>query len=151
MSDEIQRYLQKDSFLYNYLEYTKGGEACSRFRFFTGISILGAIIRRNVYIQRGHKDIFPTYYLNPWIIMVAPQGRGHKSSTLGVGDKLLKIIPYNTRPKRMAGRITTAGLINHLSSIRNGGIVVKSDATCLIYGPELNVFLDENRNPDMIP
>ena len=151
MHDDIQELLHKDSFFYNYLEYTKGGESCPRFRLFTAISMLSSIVKRNVYIQRGHKDTFPTYYLNPWIVIVAPQGRGHKSSTLGVGDKLLKIIPHIIKPKRMAGRITTAGLINFLSSTEKNGIMVKSNADCFIYGPELNVFLDELRNPDMVP
>jgi len=62
----MARILRKD-WLSSYLEYTSGQESPRNFHFWTGLSILGGALRRNVVLDRVYYKLFPNLY----VILVA--------------------------------------------------------------------------------
>lgn len=74
------------NWLDNYLAYTDGTEAPQEFHLWTGISILSGALGRKCWIDMGNFSIFPSFY----IIFVAPPGVATKSTTAGIGIKMLE-------------------------------------------------------------
>lgn len=114
--DAIVEHLPTTGLIGKYMYLTGQGEVCPRFRFFTLIGTVGAILSRKVYIQRGSKETFPTLFPNPWVVLIAPQGKGHKSSSLRVGRKLLEALPPEKRPRMFSAKITPERLVQTLAS-----------------------------------
>ena len=153
--DPITELLPTKGYFHLYQEMTKYAEACPRFHFFTSAAVLGAMVNRKVFFQRGSTDTFPTLYPNPWIILVAPQGVGHKSSSLRVGYKLMMRTPEFCRPKILASKITPEALIKALacgqidSSIKIPIGVdpasLRPSAIGVLYSSELAVLLGKEK------
>jgi len=59
--------------------------------------------------------VFPTLYPNLWVVLVAPQGEGHKSSALRIGYKLLTSLPDYVRPRIFAAKLTPEKLVANLA------------------------------------
>jgi hypothetical protein len=139
-TDPIYDLLPERGWLREYVDLTSGLEACTRFQFFTGCSILGAAINNKVYIHRGDSDLLPPLFPNPWVLLLAPPGRGHKTSTINLGVNILQEACPECR--LVADKITPESLVKALAApvgkerIRIG----PSDATGLIKAPELSVF-----------
>ena len=70
-----------------YLDYSQGNEAPGAFHFWTGVALLGAACKRNVYMDMGSYFIYP----NQYILIIAPSG-GKKSSSLAIGNNLLETL-----------------------------------------------------------
>lgn len=67
---------------------TPRGEAPERFLFWCGVSTIAGVLRRRVYLDMGTFRWFPNFY----IILVGPPGTVKKSTTIGVGARLLREI-----------------------------------------------------------
>lgn len=72
-----------------YVEYASIGEAPARMHFWSGVSAIAGALRRRVWINMGHFQWFPNFY----IVLVAPPGVVAKSTTSGIAMKLLKKVP----------------------------------------------------------
>lgn len=160
MSDNIVKVIPKRGLIPKYLEYTEGSEVCPRFSIFSLFGVLGAVIRKKVYLSRsstGNILIYP----NPWIILVAPQGIGHKSSAIRLGRKFLELM--EDKPKILASKLTPEALIKSLASQvvadkapiepgeRQRLVVYKRKAQGLLYSSEFGVLLGrEKYNMGMI-
>lgn len=160
--DKIVEVIPETGYFRYYYELTKYGEACPRFHIMTAATALGAVVQRKVSFQRSSPDILPTLYPNMWVILVAPQGSGHKSSTIRVARELLNALPQTYRPRILAAKITPEALIKSLASQ-----VVPSDvrlppgvsddflrlpATGLLYSSELGVLIGKEKyNVGFIP
>jgi len=88
--DPIRALVPKKGWLRNYVHFSDGLEACARFRFFTACNMLGAALNNKVWLHRGSPDLLPKLFPNPWVLLLAPPGRGHKTSTINMGVKCLE-------------------------------------------------------------
>ena len=125
--------------------------------------MLGALIRRKVWFQRSTYNLFPTLYANLWVILVAPQGRGHKSAALSIAKKLMQRLPEHQQPKMLASKLTPEALVKSLAAQAltlemQKAIdpmmlsIVKKPAQALLYSSELGVLIGKEKyNQGMIP
>jgi len=139
--DSTEDLIPTEGWLAEYVKFSRGLEACPRFRFFTACCILGAAINNRVWIQRGDEGLLPRLHPNLWILLLAPPGQGHKTSTINMGVNCLTQACPSCR--LLADKLTPESLVKALSapigaeeSIRIG----PRDATGLIKAPELSVF-----------
>ncbi len=68
---------------------TPKGEAPERFHFWCGVSAIGGVLRRRVFIDEGHYRYYPNFY----IILVGPPGLVKKSTTINISSGLLRDVP----------------------------------------------------------
>jgi DNA polymerase III delta prime subunit len=75
-------------FLRAYGQYVKESNAAEIFHLWVGIGVLSAVAQRKVFMRAAH------YYIhsNMYILLVAPPGRGKKSTALRVGKELLSLV-----------------------------------------------------------
>jgi hypothetical protein len=75
----------KSGWLGAYLDYSMDSEVPLGWHFWTGVGIIGAALRRNLYIDRNTFYILPNHYM----IMVGPTA-AHKSTAIGHGLSILE-------------------------------------------------------------
>jgi hypothetical protein len=139
--DSIRNHLPKKGWLGKYIEYSDGLEACPRFRFFSACCVLGAALNNKVWIQRGDEGLLPKLFPNIWIVLLAPPGRGHKTSTINMAVNCLTKACEGVRI--LADKITPEAIVNALSIPKTSKETIRigpRDATGLIKAPELSVF-----------
>lgn len=68
-----------------YMEYTRDSESPTTFHFWTGVATVAGALRRRVWIDMKKFDWVPNFY----IILVGPAGIAAKSTSLGMGMRLL--------------------------------------------------------------
>jgi hypothetical protein len=144
--DRIEAILPHSGWLGDYLRFTEGLEACPRFRFFTACCTLGAAINNRVYIYRGDEELLPKLFPNLWIILLAPPGRGHKTSTINMAVNCLQAARPDVR--MIADKITPESLVQALSAPVTDKEILRigpRDATGLIKAPELSVFFGKQQ------
>ncbi len=112
--DSLEDHLPAVGFLGAYLKFTSGVEVCPRFRFFSACSVMGAIINNHIWIQRGDEGLLPKLFPNPWIILLAPPGRGHKTSAINMACNCLEQATPNARV--LADKLTPETLVKNLSA-----------------------------------
>jgi len=96
-----------ENWLTAYSLYTEISEAPLTFDFWTGIGTIAGALQRQVFIDEIKFKIYPNFY----IIFVAPPGIATKSTTTGVGMKLLKKIDsVRMGPASMTWQGLTRGL-----------------------------------------
>lgn len=69
-----------------YLSYTRHTESPERFNYWAAVSTLAGLLKRQVWIDMGEFEWIPNFY----IVFVAPPGVAAKSTTAGIGMKMLK-------------------------------------------------------------
>lgn len=72
-----------------FLDYTSFSESPRYMHFWTGVSTIAGALRRKVWFDMGYAQWFPNFY----IVFVAPPGIVAKSTTMGMGMRLLRQIP----------------------------------------------------------
>lgn len=75
-----------ENWLASYSQYTDVSEAPLTFDFWTGVAAIGGALRRQVFIDEIKFRLYPNFY----IVFVAPPGVVTKSTTVGVGMRLLR-------------------------------------------------------------
>lgn len=157
--DAIEEFLPTSGMLELYLRFTQGNEICPRFRFFSIIAATGAILKRKVWHQRSSYDLLPTTYPNPWIILVAPQGVGHKSAALRQAKKLVEALETELQPKTMSNKLTPEVLVKNLATqilpdvklTEEQTKFLKRPAQALLFSSELGTLLGKQKyNEGMI-
>lgn len=139
-TDPILSVLPERGWLREYVDFTSGLEACTRFQFFSACCVLGAAINNRVYIHRGDRELLPKLFPNPWVLLLAPPGRGHKTSTINMAVNCLQQACPETRI--LADKITPESLVKALSEPSEKELIRigPRDATGLIRAPEVSVF-----------
>lgn len=144
--DSVSQFLPKDGWLGQYVKFTGGMEACSRFNFFSACCVMGASINNKVWIQRGDEGLLPKLFPNIWAILLAPPGRGHKTSVINMACNCLIAACDDVRI--LADKLTPEYLVKALASPVTGDEMVRigpRDATGLIKAPELSVFFGKQQ------
>lgn len=98
-----------------YCEYTQHTEAPIRFHLWTGIWAVASMLQRNVTIDMGHFEWVPNFY----IVLVSPAGVVNKSTSIGIGEDLLR---YTGRAKFGSNSSTWQALINEMRNTQKGKI-----------------------------
>lgn len=73
----------------SFLEYSEHTEAPRHMRFWTAVSTVAGALRRKVWVDQAYFKWYPNFY----VLIVAPPGIVSKSTTAGIGMKLLKKVP----------------------------------------------------------
>jgi hypothetical protein len=140
-ADTINDYLPTSGWLGKYLKFTEGLEICPRFRFFSACVVLGAAINNKVWIQRGDEGLLPKLFPNLWAVLLAPPGRGHKTTAINMAVNALSEACEDVRV--LADKLTPEYLVKALSAPVTKKDIIRigpRDATGLIKAPEMSVF-----------
>lgn len=120
----------KLSWIDTYIDYTRNQESPAAFHEWVAICLLSSALGRNVWIPRIKYTIFP----NIFVILVAGSARCKKSTSIKIGEKVLKSIAEP--PMIFAQRITTEALIEALDLNK-----VEGASAGIIIADELSVFM----------
>jgi hypothetical protein len=108
---------------------------------------MGAAVNNKLSIQRGTTGtLFPKFFPNPWVILLAPPGRGYKTSTINMACNVLQRACPDVRI--LADKITPEAVVNALSAPKTPKDMIRigpRDATGLIKAPELSVFFGKQQ------
>ena len=138
--EEFLDLVPETGWLRDYISYTMWSEAPAPFHFFTGCSVLGAVVGRRAYFSKGYYRVYP----NHQIILVAPTGKCRKTSALNLGVNLLRkledlnILADKTTPEALASEIAS-------TNPGSGKLLAQREAEGVIYAPELAVFLGKQK------
>ena len=121
----------KPSWLDTYIEYTEEQESPTAFHHWVAISIISAVLKRNVWIPRVKYTIYP----NLFVILIAGSAKCRKSVSIRIGMDVLKSIKQP--PTIFAQKITTEALIHALEE----SAVKEKMCYGIIVASELSVFL----------
>lgn len=127
-----------DNWIKTYMGFTSTMEAPDPFHFWTAVSTIAGALRRRVWIDMGHFQWTPNFY----VIFVAPPGIVSKSTTLSVGMGMLREVKGI---KFGPDAVTMAALVQALAGARedfpyNGAFVAMSALT--IVSSEFGTFLN---------
>lgn len=126
------------NWLNTYLEYTRTSEAPDKFHFWTGISVVAGALRRKIWIDMGHFQWTPNFY----IVFVAPPGIVSKTTTANIGMNLLREIPEVAFGPES---VTWQSLVNSLASSTQtfpyDGMLWPMSPVTIVSG-EFGTFLD---------
>ena len=118
------------SWIDTYIEYTRNQESPTPFHEWVSLCILSAAVGRNVWLPRIKYTIFP----NIFVILVAGSAKCKKSTSIKIGDKILKSV--ENPPMIFAQRITTEALIEAME-----GANVHGSSSGIVIADELAVFM----------
>jgi len=139
--DPIEELLPTKGWLGRYMQFTSNLEICARFRFFAACCAMGAVVNNKVWLQRGDEGLLPKLMPNPWVILLAPPGRGHKTTAINMACNLIQQASSDTRV--LADKLTSEYLVKALSAPRTQKDIIRigpRDATGLVKASELSVF-----------
>lgn len=121
--------------LADYVEHTKGMEAPTAFHFATGLTVLGASLKRRCWVDQNAYKIYPAVQT----LLVGPSGKVKKSTTGNYGVRLIgqERAGYKPAFNRLLTSGTGEALFHELSVLTNK----QEEATGLLYVSELGTFL----------
>jgi hypothetical protein len=133
---EFDALVPASGWIHDYIQHTRQTEPPTVFHFFVAATVIGAVLGRNVFFDKGAYQVFP----NLCVMIVAPTGRCRKTSACNMGTKILQ----KTGTTLIADKTTPEAFVDALKA--------QANATGLIYAPELAVFLGKQKyNEGMIP
>lgn len=147
MSPPSQNQRQLANWVTDYaIAIDKISESPITYHLWTAISAISAVLKDNVWIDRGTHKLYP----NQFIVLVGPPGIG-KSNAIHLVNDFVKN-PQNKVPLAhfIKDAITMPKLIEILSkgfprvSFNNGHLLSSTEASCIMQISELPVLLDNN-------
>lgn len=150
--DSLRDVLPKHGWLRDYYDIVSPTELSPRFALLSAISAIGALINNKVSWVRV-QGLFAPIYPNPWVILIGPAGRGHKTSALGMIERLMRSLPKDKRVPILSESITPKALVKALTveEVKGRTHLKVPDAVALLMAPELAVFLGkEHYNAGMV-
>jgi hypothetical protein len=130
------------SWLSAYSEWTAASEAPNQFHVWTAIGVLAGAMRRYVYRDESTFKWISNFY----IVLCAPPGVATKSTTMALGEKLLRQVPgmdigpSSTTWQRMIQRMAQAHRFTTLTGNWNDDWFLSSSMT--VFASELGSFFD---------
>ena len=144
--DSISEHLPTKGWLGNYLKFTQNLEVCPRFRFFSACCVMGAIINNKVWLQRGDEGLLPKLMPNPWIMLLAPPYRGHKTACINMAVNCLMEADPDIRI--LADKLTPEAVVHALAAPQSPKETIRigpRDAVGLIKAPEMSVLFGKQQ------
>lgn len=121
--------------LESYLVYTQKQESPEKLHFWTGISLLSAALKRQVWMERVGYQLFT----NTYVLFVAESAQVKKSTAIDIGIKLIRAAVPDLY--YISGSMTPEGLLKHLNRTNkvneNGHLTIAYDSHVLIHADEL--------------
>lgn len=132
-------------FLTSYLKYTHNTEPARSFRLFSGISVIASALQRKCYMNHGLTPLYPNLYM----VLVAPPGKGRKSTALNPARDLItsaniRIAPNTTTRE---GLIKTISESNSLIALQHEELYKRmyiNHTSLTVFSGEFGVFLGES-------
>ncbi len=128
-----------DNWIKAYLRYTLNTEAPQSFHYWTAVATIAGALQRKVYMDMGAFDWVPNFY----IVLVGPAGFVTKSTTLRLGESLLRQVGKRIRFGSNSGswQAMAEEIAASAQMSMTGGF-----KTCSIsyFISELGTFLDPN-------
>jgi len=147
--------MPQEGFFELYREYTKGQESPEQFHYWTAVSIVGSILGRSVWIDRGYYQLFPNHY----VILVSKSALARKSTAfakIGIPRIMETALTLMSEaglaggmPKVVAHKMTPESLCQELV-LREKHDWSQTKMTrpipnpCLLYASELGVFMSKS-------
>ena len=97
-------WMPERGFLNRYLEYTKNHEGPAVFQFWTGLTVLSAVIGRRYGVSKGFYNVYPNLYT----LLIAPTGKCRKTTTSRIGVSLLDALDV----RKMSTKFSPEDLIH---------------------------------------
>jgi len=119
--------------LARYVEHTRNMEPPTAYHFATGLTVLGAALKRQVYVDQSYFKIWPAVQS----ILIGPAGKTKKSTAALYGISLGEAAE---RIYRLADEGTIEGIKSELADLSKQG-----DAAGLIFASELSVLLGKEK------
>jgi hypothetical protein len=142
MSPEISEYVDDFSevldeheitgWLRDYVEFTRNMEAPTPFHFAVACALLGASLRRRVWVDQGYYKVWPAMQL----LLVGPSGKVKKSTAASFGISLMSMMEnplFNVLPDEGSGEALKTELAQLTKKT--------GEASGLLYVSELATFL----------
>ena len=135
---------RRKDWLKAYIDYTAHSEAPREFHFWTGVSTIAGALSRKVWIYQKYFNWVPNFY----IVMVAPAGVVSKSTSIGMGQKLLREVEgINFGPSSLTWQALAKSLENAQQSFSSTGVldentVMLQQSAISCFVSELGTFLD---------
>ena len=127
------------------LEYSERlnqiSEAPAAYNVWSAISMIGAVLKNYVWVDRGTYQIFP----NQYIVLIGPPGVGKGSAMHPAHDYAKKHTP--ALANYMNDRLTAPKILDKLANgpviaqMVNGVMAMKVDSSAILYSTELSAFL----------
>jgi len=129
------------NWLQEYLELTVTQEAPELFHLWTGISAIGASVRRHVYRYRRHYKLYPNLY----IVLIATSADCKKSTAIGMIKNFYREKTMS-HVKRIEDKLTPEGLIARMAVNMDDQALaeegkIKLDGSMYIMADEMGVLL----------
>lgn len=127
-----------ENWLKTYMVYTSAMEAPDHFHFWAGVSTIAGALRRQVWLEMGHFQWYPNFY----IIFVAPPGIVSKSTTMSIGMEMLrKVKDIKFGPDAVTWQALTMALAaSRVDFLHEGAFWPMSAIT--IHSSEFGTFLN---------
>jgi len=138
--------MYKYNWLADYRHYIDSTESPRIMHFWTGISTLVSVMRRNYHIPFGHIKLFPYFY----IVLVGPAGVVQKSTTLSFSTNLLEevnnvfLAPDATSPQKLLMCLEEAKLnvVDGIASeVHHCLTIAASEFASIIAGPDYETMI----------
>lgn len=131
--------------LATYMQYTEQAESPDKYHYWSGLSMIAATLRRQVWVNMGYFKVYPNMY----IVLVGPAG-ARKTAAIRIGTNLLSEL---TDIRVSADSTTREALIRALkdSNIETtiDGVTPYHHSSLTIVSEELSVFLG-TQNHDLL-
>jgi hypothetical protein len=120
-------------------------EAPNQYIIWSAISVISAILKKNVWVWRGTYQVYP----NQYIILVGPPGVG-KGSAIHPAHGFVKNFKVPKLSNYLSDRITAEEIIKRLEqgfptiAMVNGNIVNGAESTAVLMAAELSTFLSSS-------
>lgn len=124
----------KSSWLNDLIEMTREAESPKIFMYWAGLSVLSAIAKKNIYLDKHYYHLYPNVY----VMLVARSG-GRKGFPISVAKSLVSKI---NQTKVISGQNSIQAVIRELSkqwTSEDGS--VKKGAECFLVSEEFTTFL----------
>ena len=117
-------------------------EAPDAFVIWSAISVVSAVLKKKVWINRGTYKIYP----NQYIVLVGPPGVG-KGTAIHPAHSFIKDYKTPVLSNYLSDRITAPKIIEKLAAgfqtqkVVNGAIIVSQESCAVLMATELSTFL----------
>lgn len=130
VEDDFTHLLPKGSLLTTYVQHTAKTEWPAPFRAFSFLTVLGALLGRQIHLDRNAYKVWP----NMVTLLVGPTGEGRKTSCAEFAMKMARRAD-NERFTLLGEKITSEAV--------HSALAARKPATGILYAPELSTVISK--------